>query len=282
MCSRVFWVVCGMMSSAQAQEAPNWYLSWGYNRSSYLKSDLHVWGEGPHGAFDLVFEQAAASDMPERFQAKVYLNPSLFTIPQFNVRVARKILDQTALSIGWDHMKYKLTDQWLTVTGQAAAGDLALTNLEANSYTDLPAGEAMELNGDPIWWGKGFNYEHSDGMNFVRVGLERTATLWQTERFPGSSIESLATLSAGLVVCSTDFRWANERTKNGQHISGYGASALVGARFNAGPKLFFQVTAQSGGVHLPWIRLQGAGNDSGARQSIGFSERAFALGYRFG
>lgn len=262
----------GSAIGAFSQEA-DWYLSWGYNRSSYLRSDVHLWGEGPNGAFDVRFEDAAATDMPERFQAKVYFNPTLFTIPQFDVRFAHRIADQTWVSVGWDHMKYKLSDQWLTVSGSAAAGDLG-DAIEPAAITTL--------EGETFWWGEGFNYEHSDGLNFVRAGLERTARLFETERFPNGWIDAFATLSAGLAVCSTDFTWAGERTKNAQHVSGYGASALLGARFHAGRHLFLQITAQSGGIRLPWVRIQGPDVDAGAIQSIGFSERAFALGYRFG
>ena len=263
---------CASALSTVAQEA-DWYVSWGYNRSSYLRSDVHLWGDGPNGAFDVTFEDAAATDMPERFQAKVYFNPTLFTIPQFDVRFAHRIADQTWVSVGWDHMKYKLSDQWLTASGVVAAGDLG---------DAIDPSATTTLDGEAFWWGEGFNYEHSDGLNFVRAGLERTARLLETERYPNGWIDAFAVVSAGLAVCSTDFTWAGERTKNAQHVSGYGASALLGARFHAGRHLFLQITAQSGGVRLPWVRIQGPDVDAGATQSIGFSERAFALGYRFG
>ena len=278
MCVRAFFLSGSLLvGTAHAQD---WYLSWGYNRSSYQPSDVHIWGQGPAGDFDVTFEGAEATDMPERFQAKVYLNPTRFTIPQFDVRVARRLGDRTWLSIGWDHMKYKLSDQWLVASGSVAAGDLAQT---ASTLTlPDPASTEVSLDEALVWWGKGFNYEHSDGLNFVRLGLEQTARLVETARFPGSWIDAFATVSAGLAVCSTDFTWAGDRTKNQQHVSGYGASALLGLRFHAGPRLFLQVTAQSGGIRLPWVRLQGPDIEAGADQTIGFSERAFALGYRFG
>ena len=266
---------------AVAQDA-DWYMSWGYNRSSYLRSDLHVWGEGPSGVFDLEFDDAAASDMPERFQPKVYFHPTLFTIPQFDVRFARRLADRTWVSIGWDHMKYKLSDQWLRVTGTAAVGDLAQTNWTSSLIDFVNPAFPVAVDGAEMWWGEGFNYEHSDGLNFVRLGLERTARLVESPRFPKTWIDAFGTVSAGLAVCSTDFTWAGARTKNAQHVSGYGASALLGARFHAGDHLFLQVTAQSGGIRLPWVRIQGPETEAGAEQNIGFSERAFALGYRFG
>lgn len=274
-----------LKGSGQSEEqpgAPQWYLSWGYNRSSYQTSDLHLWGTGPSGLFDLTFEAAKAADMPEPFDPKVYLNPTLFTIPQFDVRFGRRIADRSWLSVGWDHMKYKLDDQWMAVSGVAAAGDLALTSLENVDLIGMLPEQAVQLEGAGMWWGEGFNYEHSDGLNFVRVGMEQTAECLRTRRHPEAWVDVFGMLSAGLAVCSTDFRWAGERTKNAQHVSGYGASALLGARFHSGQHLFLQVTAQSGAIRLPWVIIQGADEAAGASQGIRFSERAFALGYRFG
>lgn len=272
----------GEAQSDEASDEPQWYLSWGYNRSSYQTSDLHLWGTGPSGSFDLTFEAAAAADMPEPFDPKVYFNPTLFTIPQFDVRFGRRIAERRWLSFGWDHMKYKLTDQWMTVTGVAAAGDLALTSTEDVDLNGTLPNQSVQLEGAGLWWGDGYNYEHSDGLNFVRVGLEQASELLHTAKHPETWVDVFGALSAGFAVCSTDFRWAGERTKNAQHVSGYGASGLLGARFHAGPHVFLQVTAQSGAIRLPWVVIQGAGEAAGASQVIRYNERAFALGYRFG
>ena len=72
-------------ANGQGFTSDEWYISWGYNRSAYTVSDVQMWGTGPSGeAFDVTLQDAQANDMPERFQAKVYFHPGLFTIPQFN------------------------------------------------------------------------------------------------------------------------------------------------------------------------------------------------------
>jgi hypothetical protein len=271
--------------SVETDEETNWYVTWGYNRSNYADSDVHVWGQGANGPFDVHFTQAKAGDMPERFQAKVYFHPGLFTIPQYNFRVARRVGKRSWVGLGWDHMKYKLRDQWLTVTGSAAAGDLATTDVLGLLDPGFAPNEQIELNETAMWWGEGFNLEHSDGMNFVRASWETEAQLWH-HRKREWSLDAVAMASGGLVVTSTDFRWADDRTKNRQHVSGFGASAHMGLRLRPHPRVFIQAMNQTGIVRLPWIPIQGTrANEveagAGAEQTIRFSERAVSLGWLF-
>jgi hypothetical protein len=278
-CGRFFvagWSVLmlGSISSpVQAQtEAGDWYVSWGYNRSMYAASDVHMWGEGPTGeAFDVTFNDALASDMPERFQAKVYFHPGLFTIPQYNARVGRKISEHWWLSAGVDHMKYKLRDQWMEVSGYAAGTDVDAT---------AAIGELVQWTNDSLYWGPGFNFEHSDGMNFVRFSLEREWSLWQAPNHQ-LGLVGFTAVGAGLVVCSTDFNWADRHKKNSQHISGLGFGFHAGLRAHVHRRFFIQATAHAGGITLPWIRIQGPTN-AGAEQRIGYFEGAFSIGYLIG
>ena len=268
----------GAVSGRAQLEAPplevesDWYITWGYNRSMYTMSTVHMWGTGPTGqAFDVTLHDVTAKDMPERFQAKVYFHPGLFTIPQFNARFGKRIRERWIVSAGWDHMKYKLEKQWMHVDGYAAAADF---------LDEAPAGAELAWAGDSLYWGQGFNFEHSDGLNFVRFSLEHEHVLW-APRGREFSLRMFEAVGAGVVVCSTDFRWAGERYKNPQHISGLGMSLHAGFRANVHRRFFIQTTAQFGAVTLPWIRVQGP-TDAGATQRFGFAEAAFALGYRIG
>jgi hypothetical protein len=265
-----FWVLSSMNLEAQTEEG-DWYITWGYNRSIYTTSDVHIWGAGPGGDFDLTLHDAHANDMPERFQAKVYFHPGLFTIPQYNARFGKKISDKWWFSVGWDHMKYKLSKQFVNVSGSASATDLGF------SASDEPV---LDLENEGINWGPEFNLEHSDGMNFVRFSLEREWAIWEAKKAQ-IALSGFAAGGAGIVVCSTDFRWADLRQKNAQHISGLGLGFHGGLRMQVHRRFFVQTTAHIGGVTLPWIRIQGPG-DAGAEQSIGYFEGAFALGYLIG
>ena len=266
----IFWGLSSGSLFAQTEEG-DWYISWGYNRSAYTTSDVHIWGMGPSGEFDLTLHDALAKDMPERFQAKVYFHPGLFTIPQYNARFGKKISNKWWFTAGWDHMKYKLSKQFVNVSGYASTADLGISSSEEG---------VIEDHSGEIYWGPGFNLEHSDGMNFVRFSLEREWAIWKAKR-ARLSLSGFGAAGAGIVVCSTDFRWADVRKKNAQHISGLGLGFHGGLRMQVHRRFFIQTTAHIGGVTLPWIRIQGPGN-SGAEQRIGYVEGAFALGYLIG
>ena len=126
-------------ANGQGFTSDEWYISWGYNRSAYTVSDVQMWGTGPSGeAFDVTLQDAQANDMPERFQAKVYFHPGLFTIPQFNARFGKRIAPNLWVSAGWDHMKYKLKKQWVVADGYADASDLGLED-------EFPCGDASRM-----------------------------------------------------------------------------------------------------------------------------------------
>ncbi|MFZ8836019.1 MAG: hypothetical protein ACO2XQ_03155 [Flavobacteriales bacterium] len=261
----------GWTQSGQYSENSEWYISWGYNRSAYAPSDVHVWGlNGSGEAFDVVLHDAEANDMPERFQAKVYFHPGLFTIPQFNARFGKQINSNWWFSAGWDHMKYKLKKQWVVADGFASSAD----------FLDEPNGQKMNWQGDSLWWGPQFNLEHSDGLNFVRFSLENVHPLW-TGHSGNMALSSFAAAGAGFVVCSTDFTWAGERQKNAQHISGLGVGAHLGLRAKVHRRFFIQTTGHAGAMTLPWIRIQGP-TEAGAEQGIRYVEWSFAVGYILG
>lgn len=265
--------IAGISLPSFAQHSDSeWYVTWGYNRSAYAKSTVHMWGENANGLpFDLTLHDVKAHDMPERFQAKVYFHPGLFTIPQFNARFGKRISDGWWISAGWDHMKYKLKKQWALADGFAAAEDFV---------DEAVSGTVVEWAGDSLYWGPGFNLEHSDGMNFVRFSAEHVHRVWE-----GASgqlaLDAFEAIGAGMVVCSSDFRWAGERVKNPQHISGLGVGLHVGLRAHVHRRFFIQVTGHAGAVALPWIRIQGP-TSAGAEQNVQYVEGAFALGYTIG
>ena len=99
------------------------YVTWGYNRAYYGKSDIHFVGEH----YDFTLHQARAEDMPEPFDPDVYCNISQFTVPQFNFRAGYYFSDNTAISFGWDHMKYRLIQtQLLSISGTISEEEYGL------------------------------------------------------------------------------------------------------------------------------------------------------------
>jgi len=238
------------------------YVTWGYNRAYYNRSDIHFEGDG----YNFTLHDVAAEDMPEKFHSDVYLNPKQFTVPQFNFRAGYYFRDNTALSIGWDHMKYHIIQTQL---------------VEIDGYIDPEKYYNPEFTGqfnhEPILYNPSFmDYHHSDGFNFIRIALEKRLPFWRSRN--GKHVLAMnGSVSLGTTMPWTDFTFFGVRHRNHPHFAGYGASVHAGFRYEFFNYFFLQVTAQCGWTNLVDIMLE---DDlpSRAKQQITFFERAWALG----
>jgi hypothetical protein len=238
----------------------SFYLTWGYNRAYFDKSDIHFVGEG----FDFTLEDVSAEDGPSPYSNKVYLDPQQLTIPQFNFRLGYYFKENWALSLGWDHMKYKIyQDQVVKINGYI---DPALSAEYGGTYDN----ENIAIDR------KFLMFEHTNGFNFARIALERRVPIWSTwEGRVGLALN--AGVSAGLLVPWTDMTFLGENYANWLHLSGGGVSALLGVRLELFQHLFIQYQAQYGYSWMPNIRIQN-GASSRASQNIQFFERSVVVG----
>lgn len=266
----------------------NWYIHWGYHRAEYGRTDLRLIGPG----VDLTLHDVKATDMPSPFDPAVHLNPAAFTIPQFNARAGRKVRDgdiipgDTWISAGWDHLKYKVPH-----TLHQASGIVDSTQYDRSPFD---------------WAWRDFNFEHSDGMNFIRLAVERnfefgrsarTRQTWDTaNRKWRFGLQTAA--SIGTVLCATDVRWQGVRTKHYWSISGWGVSTSAGAWLQCGR---FRVLGrfQAGWIQIGNGRFLASSDLSGetpivegsegalldastSRHAMTFLERGITLAYMFG
>ncbi len=265
-----------------------WYVHWGYHRAEYGKTDLRLIGPG----IDLTLHDIKATDMPTQFNPAVHLNPSAFTTPQFNARIGRRIKrgyslpGATWLSLGWDHLKYKVPH----------------TIHEASGVID-----SLTYQRSPFEWpAQEFTFEHSGGMNFIRVAIERniefgrsgrTRQTWDTaNRKWRFGLQASASL--GVVLCATDVRWMGTRTQHFWHIGGWGGSAIAGAWVQVGR---FRTLAriQSGWLEIGNSRFLASSDRSGetpvvsgpeatlldasrARHAMAFLEKGMTVAFLFG
>lgn len=238
------------------------YVTWGYNRAYYNRSDVHFKGEG----FDFTLEKVRAEDMPEKFNANVYLNPTQFTVPQFNFRAGYYFRENTAVSLGWDHMKYHIVPtQKVRING----------HIDEDLYTD--SAYTGNFHHDEILYKPEFmDYHHSDGFNFVRIALEQRASFWKS-RNGKHELALNGSVSAGIMMPWTDFTFFGQRYYNKLHLAGYALGAGIGVRYEFYKWFFVQINAQTGWANLTDIMLQ---DDlpSRASQKITFFERSWAIG----
>jgi hypothetical protein len=255
-------------------EPAAWYVHWGYSRDRYTPADIHFTGPG----IDFTLLQVRARDMPMAFDPAVHLNPGKFTIPQFNARFGRDLPWETGrrggkwwISGGWDHMKYKVPHGQLQASGTI---DPAWA-LDAGWAVDTAS--VGSFANDPFaWCWRDFNFEHSDGLNYIRIALERDIPVLKLSDRGELGVQGM--VGAGLMLCRTDLRWFGRRVHHTWTISGYGASASGGVYADYG-RIRVLARLQAGFINIAW------GNfllDEGRVQhNFGFSEQSVTLAYVF-
>jgi hypothetical protein len=245
----------------------SFYVTWGYNRAYYNKSDIHFKGEG----FDFTLYDVRAEDMPEEFSTDVYFNPTQFTVPQFNFRAGYYFAENTAISLGWDHMKYRIIPtQLLRINGNI---DENKSNLD--QYTG-------NFSNEFILYSPSFmDYHHSDGFNFIRLAIERRQPFLKWGKMGNHVLAFNGSASIGAMMPWTDFTFFGVNHRNKPHFAGYGMSLHAGIRYELYRYFFIQVAGQAGWSHMPDILLEDH-LPSRAEQKITFFERTWAIGAYFG
>ena len=137
------------------------YFYWGYNRSTYSKSNIHFKGD----EYDFTIKGVRAKDRQSEFALK-FLDPTKLSIPQYNYRLGYYINNDWILSLGWDHMKYVMvSEQDVTIDG----------NINSD-YNEVYGGE---YNDKAFAIDQSFlRLEHTDGLNYISPQLDRNFTIY--------------------------------------------------------------------------------------------------------
>ena len=110
---------------------------WGYNRSTYTHSSMKFWGNG----YNFRISDIRATDDATN-PSSVYINPSGFTVPQFNYRVGYFLSNKNFVSFGSDHMKYSMAKQTTHLTGTITSGN----NMGTYNNAEVVVGEHADVN----------------------------------------------------------------------------------------------------------------------------------------
>ena len=256
--------------SQQTNKKGSYYLTWGYNRSTYANSDIRFVGPG----YDFTLLDAKASDAPTPLsEFKTYVDPGLLSIPQFNFHAGYFIKDNLSISIGWDHMKYVVNDgQTVKVNGKIdAQASIPAINVDKDyvgTFNQTP------LVLDPV---KFVHLEHTDGYNYASIELEHYNSLFQSPkgRF---AIDWMQGVGIGALVPRSDVHVFGVGQNNFWNLAGGGASLKTGLKFNLSKLLFFETTVKTGATKLIDIHTTGRSVDH-AEQAIFFAEFYGALGF---
>lgn len=245
------------------------YFHWGYNFSSYGKSDIRFKGTG----YDFTLMDVKAADRPTKL-SMTYINPATISIPQFNFHFGYFIKDNYSISLGWDHMKYVVDiPQTVRIKGHISP-EISEPGIPTYGMAGTYNGEQVTLVDSVL------QFEHTDGYNFASVALERHDDIWVSRT--GKSYLSMETgAEVGLLVPRTDVRLFGVGENNYWNIAGYGAAAKVGLQYHFFRGLYLQTSFKTGWTDLNNIRTTGRNNIDKASQSIWFFENYWVLGFKF-
>ena len=242
------------------------FVSWGGNRESFSKSDIHFEGEN----YNFTIKDATSKDKPKGWHID-YINPTRMTIPQTNFKLGYFISDHYTISIGVDHMKYVMEeDKTRTLSG----------------YIDLPdTEEGSQFNGiynnAPTFLSEDFlEFEHTDGLNYVHTEIARYDDISALFNLPNTDkfqINLTEGIGAGILFPKTNSTLLLKERNDEFHVSGYGISARAGINFTFFKHFFLQLDLKGGYINMPNIKTTSSSLDS-ASQHFTYVQRVVAFG----
>jgi hypothetical protein len=256
------------------------YINWGYNRSWFNNSDIHYTGQG----HDFILYDVKASDRPSGISID-YVNPATWSIPQFNFRIGYFVSDKYSISIGWDHMKYVAEDfQYVKMYGFLDPSMVADTLMRSNmenmnakySSDGLYDNEEVQMTPDDF-----IHYEHTDGLNYASVDMERHFNLWQLKSHNKFGVSMLAGAGAGVIVPRTDSHIFGSGENHYWNLSGWGASGKIGLQISLLKFFYLQSDFKLGYLDMMNVHTSNHLGIDKATQNIVFYENYILLGFRF-
>ena len=234
------------------------YLFWGYHRSVYGKSDIEFMGPG----YDFTVLDATAHDKPSG-DITNYFTPSELSIPQFNIRLGYYYKEKYDISIGYDHMKYAMTNN------QTAAlfGDIdpSANTVLGGDYANTPV--RLTPNG--------IRYENN-GLNYVSLQLHHT-NYFHRSRDRKHHLQYRYGLGLGGVITQTDFVWNNISNSTNSKLSGFGLSVHTGLRGDFFNRFFIQSNWSFGYINLPNLQTI-RGTENRAKQQFVYANWQLGAG----
>jgi hypothetical protein len=249
-----------------ASNKGKFFVSWGGNRESFSKSDIHFKGED----YDFIIKDAEAKDKPKGWHID-YINPTRITIPQTNVKVGYFISDHYTISLGADHMKYVMQRN---------------LNKLVDGSINLPASEAGSVyngtyNNDNTFVSEDFlKFEHTNGLNYVFAEIARVDDISSLFNLPNTDkfqINITEGVGAGILYPKTNTTLLEKDRYDEFHLAGYGVSINAGLNLTFFKHFFMQLDLKGGYIDMPDIRTTSNTAES-ASQHFLYLQRVIAFG----
>lgn len=239
------------------------FVYWGWNRGSYSNSDITFKGDD----YYFTLNDTKARDKPKPFGI-YYFKLDEVTIPQTNFRVGYFFNDHYNVAIGVDHMKYVMyNDQVVNASGNINTG---------GEFDGIYNNTPINLTEDFL------TFEHTDGLNYVNVEVNRFDTVDNWIGFGVKNIDINLTegIGFGVLYPKTNTKILGKERYDDFHVSGYGMSAHVGLDLTFFKYFFIQYTFKAGYINMQDIRTTASKTDS-ASQDFTFIENMWVFGGKF-
>ncbi|ADQ81881.1 hypothetical protein J5295_07240 [Riemerella anatipestifer] len=234
------------------------FLFWGWNRAWYSNSDIGFSGS----RYKFMLHNVKAADRPTDFDLGVYFGPTKITLPQTNARVAYFVKDNLALVFAIDHMKYVMEqNQVVDFSGEIK-----------NPYAYYVKDGKVDLSD-----GQFLTFEHTDGLNYVNLGLEKYNSLVNTKNVDiywayGGGI-------GGLYPKTNAKLFGNERSDR-FHVAGFGADVRANLNLVLWKHFLARLEVKYGYINMFDIKTT-LNNTDKAWQDFIFGQVNFGIGYTF-
>lgn len=235
------------------------FIFWGWNRAGFSKSDIRFKGNG----YDFTLNNVEAQDRPSEL-SMAYIDPTKLSTPQFNFRFAYFLKDNVAFVVSQDHMKYVM-DQDQVATFRGNISDPVYAAMVQNGQVNLADSEFL-------------TFEHTDGLNYVNVGLEKYKNLSSKKNFDifwayGGGVGALLPKSNVKL-------FGNERSDR-YHLAGFGLDARSSMNFVFWDHIMARVEGKFGYINMPDIKTTLNNKPDKASQDFVFYQVNFGVGYVF-
>ena len=233
---------------------------WGYNVSGFSKSDISFVGRD----YNFTIYDVEAYDRPTPFSVDPYLNPGMFTIPQWNLRATYHFANRWSISIGTDHMKYVMPqNQYVAMEG----------------YIDIPGGKFNGVyNRQPQKLTEDFLlFEHTDGLNYASVEAEYHGNIYRFNN--KNEINYYVGPGVGMLIPRSNVTLMEYPRYDEFHIAGYGVSGKIGVQAILIKNLTFNAEWKNGYISMQDILTTGDNPNDRAMQTFYFSEFTFTIGF---
>lgn len=237
------------------------YIYWGGNRGYFTKSDIRFRGAD----YDFTLENVKAFDKPKGWHLD-YINPSRMTIPQTNFRIGYFISDKYNISLGVDHMKYVMQqNQTVPIKG----------------YYPNQGGYGEQLpNGQVLLTEEFLTFEHTDGLNYVNVEINRVDDISKLFRIYNTDkvqVNLTEGVGMGIVFPKTNTKLLGKDRYDRFHLSGIGFSAKAGINITFFKHFFVQGELKGGYINMYDVRTTSDKADK-ASHNFFFGETIIVFG----